>query len=284
MKLGHNEIMITSMYFNNIKDFINLEMGVKRYRGNIERFHFNPIPLNEYSRKLFPNIETFHIYNENDEIFNDGKIFKKVIWYLVKDRYTYGNTIPPEVKSLKYNCFCNCDELKSINIPTTITKLGDGCFDRCSSLKSINIPSSVSKIGGGCFDECTSLTTMNIDNLQFISQERIFINEPVLVSIKIPHNLQIINGKNIEKKDINKFIIPSSITKLGNACFNRCYSLITINIPTYVRYYCFKKCTSLKSINIPSSIKSFGDGCFCECGCEKELKKNKRIPRNCFNK
>ena len=83
MKLGYNEIMITSMYFNDINDFINLELGVKRFRGNMERFHFNPIPLNEYSRKLFTNIETFHIYNKNDKIFNDGRIFKKVIWYIV---------------------------------------------------------------------------------------------------------------------------------------------------------------------------------------------------------
>ncbi|EDR23010.1 hypothetical protein EDI_211470 [Entamoeba dispar SAW760] len=103
MKLGYNEIMITSMYFNNIKDFINLEIGIKRFQGNIERFHFNPIPLNQYSRKLFPNIETFHIYNEDDEIFKDGIIFKHVIWYPV-NRDKYGNTIPSEVKLLGYQC------------------------------------------------------------------------------------------------------------------------------------------------------------------------------------
>ncbi|EDR24636.1 hypothetical protein EDI_141690 [Entamoeba dispar SAW760] len=74
--------MITSKYFNDIKDFINLEIGIKRFQGNMERFHFNPIPLNEHSRKLFANIETFHIYNKYDKIFNDGKIFKKIIWYL----------------------------------------------------------------------------------------------------------------------------------------------------------------------------------------------------------
>ena len=88
MKLGYNEIMITSMYFNDIKDFINLEIGIKRFQGNMERFHFNPIPLNEYSRKLFPNIETFHIYNKYDEIFDDGRIFKEIIWYLI-DYSTY---------------------------------------------------------------------------------------------------------------------------------------------------------------------------------------------------
>ncbi|EDR25005.1 hypothetical protein, conserved [Entamoeba dispar SAW760] len=422
MKLGYNEIMITSMYFDDIEDFINLEMGVKRFQGNVERFHFNPIPLNYCSRKLFTNIETFHIYNRSDEIFNDGKIFKKVIWYLVSystylqekeqgnicknivytqyDRKLYGNTIPSEVKSLGDYCFKDCYELTTINIPSTIIKLGDNCFDACKSLKSItipttiskigndcfeecyslksiNIPSSISKIGFDCFDGCTSLTSMNIENLQFISKKRIFMNEPVLISIEIPDNIQIINGKNIEKKDINKFIIPSSITKLGdycfsyypsltlinipssiielgygcfyecsslksiniqssvsklgNYCFSRCTSLKSINISSSITKLgydcfegcrsltsinipssiikigkcCFRRCKSLKSINIPSSIKEignscfyqcsslisidipssitlFGDGCFYECDCEEELKKNERIPTDCF--
>ncbi|EDR25223.1 hypothetical protein EDI_148970 [Entamoeba dispar SAW760] len=353
MKLGYNEIMITSKYFNDINDFINLEIGIKRFRGNIERFHFNPIPLNQYSRKFFPNIETFHIYNENDKIFNDGRIFKKVIWYKVEyskylfekeqgnicknieyteeDRKKYGNTIPSEVKSLGHGCFCycasltsidipssiselgyhcfnGCESLTSIIIPSSISKIGADCFYECSSLTSIIIPSSVSEIGNWCFGECSSLTSVSVDNLQFVSKERIFMNEPVLISIKIPDNLEIINGKNIEKKDTNEFIIPSSITKLGDWCFNKCSSLksihipssiseigdwcfnecsslTSINIPTSVSklgHCCFGYCSSLTSINIPSSITSFGDGCFYRCRCEKELKKNKRIPRKCF--
>ncbi|EDR22642.1 hypothetical protein, conserved [Entamoeba dispar SAW760] len=355
MKLGHNEIMITSMYFNDINDFINLEIGIKRFQGNMERFHFNPIPLNQYSRRLFTDIETFHIYNEEDEIFDDGKIFKYVIWYLVdystylqgkeegnickniiyteEDRKSYGNTIPSEVKSLGYFCFRYCYELTSIDIPTSINEIRNECFYECTSLKSINIPSSISKLGYDCFYGCTSLISINIDNLQYISEERIFMNEPVLVSIKIPENLQIINGKNIEKKDINKFIIPSSITKLGYKCFYKCssltsinisssvsklgdhcfqecssltsinipssvsklgedcfyecYLLKSINIPTSISKignWCFKYCSSLKSINIPSSIISFGRGCFYKCGCEDELMKNKRIPRECFDR
>ncbi|EDR22907.1 hypothetical protein, conserved [Entamoeba dispar SAW760] len=342
MRIGYNEIMITSKYFNDINDFINLEIGIKRFQGNMERFHFNPIPLNEHSRKLFPNIETFHIYNYNDKTFKDGRIFKYVIWntvdyskylqekeqgnicknieYTLCDRIKYGNTIPSEVKSLRHDCFY-----------------------KCSSLTTINIPSSIIKIGHWCFKECYSLTSISIDNLQFIIEGRIFMNEPVLISCEIPYNLQTINGKNIEKKDINEFIIPSSITKLGDWCFCYCYSLTSIiipssviklgyrcffymfkignecfydcksltsiNIPSSIKSfgrgcfygcyslksinipssiskignYCFESCKSLISINIPSSITAFGDVCFCECGCVEELKKNERIPRNCFD-
>ncbi|GAT99586.1 hypothetical protein CL6EHI_102700 [Entamoeba histolytica] len=169
MQLGYNEIMIVSKYFEDINDFINLEMGVKRFQGNMERFHFNPIPLNQYSRKLFPNIETFHIYNEEDKIFKEGRIFKYVIWYDVSyskyleekeemneyknieytkyDRKKYGNTIPIEVNSLGINCFYECTSLQTINIPTSVIEIGDWCFYKCSSLISINIPSSITSFG-----------------------------------------------------------------------------------------------------------------------------------------
>ncbi|EMD45716.1 hypothetical protein KM1_083560 [Entamoeba histolytica HM-3:IMSS] len=153
---------------------------------------------------------------------------------------------------------------------------------------------------------------MSIDNLQFVSKERIFINEPVLISIKIPENLEIINGKNIEKKDINEFIIPSSITKLCDHCFSECESLQSINIPSSVSELgdycfdccfsgcssltsviiptsiskigcnCFYKCSLLTLINIPPSITAFGTACFYKCGCEEMLKPNKTIPENCF--
>ncbi|EDR23329.1 hypothetical protein EDI_177500, partial [Entamoeba dispar SAW760] len=151
----------------------------------MERFHFNPIPLNEYSRRFFPNIETFHIYNKKDKIFNDGRIFKYVIWYTIDystylfekeqenkyknieyteyDRKSYGNTIPSEVKLLGYGYFEYYNELTSINIPTTINELGICCFYKCASL-----------------------TSMNIDNIQFISEKRIFMNEPVLFSFEVP--------------------------------------------------------------------------------------------------
>ncbi|EDR25218.1 hypothetical protein, conserved [Entamoeba dispar SAW760] len=219
MKLGYNEIMITSKYFNDINDFINLEIGIKRFQGNIERFHFNPIPLNEYSRKLFTNIETFHVYEYDDEIFKDGRIFKYVIWYLVnyseylqekeqgnicknieytkKDRKKYGNTIPSEVKSLGYECFIYCYSLTTINIPSSISVLGKCCFYKCSSLTSINIPSTISKIGDGCFYGCSSLISINT---------------------------------------------PTPINEIGSRCFEYCSSLTSINIPSSVKslgYHCF---------------------------------------------
>ncbi|ELP84143.1 leucine rich repeat containing protein BspA family protein, partial [Entamoeba invadens IP1] len=44
--LSSYHIMIVSKYFETIKDFIKLELVCKKFRGNMVKFHFNPIPLN----------------------------------------------------------------------------------------------------------------------------------------------------------------------------------------------------------------------------------------------
>ncbi|EDR29446.1 hypothetical protein, conserved [Entamoeba dispar SAW760] len=317
-RIGYNEIMITSKYFNDIKDFINLEIGIKRFRGNIERFHFNPIPLNEYSRKFFPNIETFHIYNKKDKIFNDGRIFTYVIWYPVsyltylkekgtgniyknieytqKDINLFGNTIPSEVKSLGDQCFYTCKSLKSINIPSSVNKIGNNCFYECTSLTSINIPSTISKIGNYCFDGCSSLTSINIPssikeigykcfygcsslksidikNIQYTSEDKIFVGDKKMVSIDIG-NLMKINKNKIERMDVNKFLIPTTVSDIKSQCFSECSTLRSINLPSSIieiGNYCFCGCSSLTSINIPSSISKIGYECFDRCLSLKEL-------------
>ena len=52
----------------------------RRLKRNMEKFTENPISLNKENIQLFPNIETFHIYNENDNYIlyslyeNNGRV------------------------------------------------------------------------------------------------------------------------------------------------------------------------------------------------------------------
>ena len=73
--------MVVSKYFNTIDDFINMELGIPKTKGNMEKFHFNPIALDEWSRKFFTSLETLHLCSEEDEKFESETFFKKVIWY-----------------------------------------------------------------------------------------------------------------------------------------------------------------------------------------------------------
>ena len=89
------------------------------------------------------------------------------------------------------------------------------------------------------------------------------------------------------RSDLTSITIPSSVTSLGNYCFEWCWGLTSITIPSSVTSlgdhcfsgssltsitipssvtslgnYCFEWCSGLKSITIPSSVTSIGDNCF----------------------
>ena len=61
-------------YDENIQDYINLEIAVKRFRGTLEKFFYNPISLTSDTVHYFPNLRTLHIYEKNDPVLKNKKI------------------------------------------------------------------------------------------------------------------------------------------------------------------------------------------------------------------
>ena len=78
-KINLSQLVIVSKYFNSITDYENIEMACPKFQGLCEMLHFNPISVDEETRLLFPNIQTLHLYNENNDgnigfmLFNHGK-------------------------------------------------------------------------------------------------------------------------------------------------------------------------------------------------------------------
>ncbi len=69
-------------------------------------------------------------------------------------------------------------------------------------------------------------------------------------------------------KDCVNYIIPNSVTYIGDYAFGGCKSLQSITIPnsvTSIGDCAFSLCKSLQSITIPNSVTSIGDGAFCGC-------------------
>ena len=62
--------------------------------------------------------------------------------------------------------------------------------------------------------------------------------------------------------------IPTTVTSLGNYCFQNCQSLTGITIPdavTSLGFGCFKNCSSLSAVTIPDSVTSINFWCFSYC-------------------
>ena len=82
------------------------------------------------------------------------------------------------------------------------------------------------------------------------------------------YKITIIGDKCFFWKKFTSINIPSSVTSLGDDCFNGCTSLKSITIPSSVTTLgknCFSGCYNLTSITIPSSVTKLGDLCFYEC-------------------
>ena len=76
--------------------------------------------------------------------------------------------------------------------------------------------------------------------------------------------------KNVLDSDIvdGKFIIPESITSIGDLAFEECRSLTAIKIPesvTSIGNSAFSNCNSLTEIEIPENVTRIGDRAFWRC-------------------
>ena len=176
-----------------------------------------------------------------------------------------------------------CRSLSKIVIPSSVTSIGDRAFDTCSSLSEIVIPSSVTSIGDRAFADCFSLKYISIPKsviglngnpfakwngkLECLSPN--FVYEDDILFNK--NKSRIISFRN---QNIKSYVIPSSVTSIGDSAFLWCRSLSEIVIPSSVTSIgdcAFYGCFSLSEIVIPSSVISIGRGAFLGCSFPNNL-------------
>ena len=173
--------------------------------------------------------------------------------------------------------FSFCRSLSEIVIPSSVTSIGDGAFSWCLSLSEIVIPSSVTSIGKVAFYGCSSLKYISIPKsviclngnpfakwngkLECLSPNFVFEDDILFNKDKS----RIISFRN---QNIKSYVIPSSVTSIGDLAFSDCRSLSEIVIPSSVTSIgdsAFDTCSSLSEIVIPSSVTSIGNHAFSDC-------------------
>ena len=161
-----------------------------------------------------------------------------------------------------------------------IDKIGAKAFGDCTSLTSIYIPESVTLIGDSAFSGCINLTTIMVseNNPNYSGNGTALYNKDKttlidvsesVTSFIIPNTVTSIGDGAIGGcEKLTNITISDSVTSIGIGAFTGCTSLTSITLPdslNSIELYAFSDCTSLTSIAIPNSVTKIGNSAFKDC-------------------
>jgi photosystem II stability/assembly factor-like uncharacterized protein len=172
-------------------------------------------------------------------------------------------SIPNSVTVLGYGVFFNCTKLSQLSLPAYLSAISDECFSY-SGLTTISIPSTVNSISNSAFWNCNNLTDIHVDgaNTSYSSSNGVLFDKNAYKIIQYP-----------SAKSANSYDIPSSVTLIGDNCFNGCINLTAINIPVFVNSIgsgAFLN-SSIASIYLPRLVSTISDDAFFDCSKLKAI-------------
>ena len=185
--------------------------------------------------------------------------------------------IPNGVTRIGDRTFCGCSSLKEVAIPDSVFCIGDGAFSGCESLTNIAIPKSVICLNGNPFFnwygklECLSPNFIYEDDVLFNKDKSKIISfrNQAVISYIIPASVTSIGDKAFwDCKSLSNVVIPDGVTSIGDKAFWGCGSLTDIVIPnsvTCIGFGAFNGCRSLSSLVIPDSVTCIGERAFDGC-------------------
>ena len=169
------------------------------------------------------------------------------------DRGLKNYTIRQGTRCICDSAFSWCKSLQSVTIPDSVTSIGDSAFLGCKSLHSVTIPESVTIIKENPFPACPTRVINHSNHFTIFEGNLYTSDKRKLISY-------LLKGEN--------FIIPDSVTSIGDNAFSGCKFLQSVTIPdsvTSIGDWAFYGCSSLQSVTIPDSVTSIGDRAFGSC-------------------
>ena len=276
-------LFIASRYLDSLNDHINLSKVSRRLKNNMEKYHYNPVEVDERTLKFFPNMETFHIYEMSRyeyRLISGGRISQYVDWVErnLDEIKEINRKFPDKKIEFKQRVFPRMhyypkgirdpwweekkrrsdSSLDIVVVPDSVNIIAKNCFSRQEDIGIITLPNSVTRLGKDCFDDCSVRTIILSMNIQHIPYD-CFCGCDDLSCITLPLN--------------------STRVLYGNKIFN--------NLPHFDQSIRFKnnmeningeEVERLTSLDIPTFVTSLGNKWYVDL--EYSLK-HLSIPESC---
>ena len=162
-------------------------------------------------------------------------------------------TLPKRLQKIGNECF-RWSEITQISLPDSLKEIGHNNFP--STLKHINIPAKLKNFPTDNIQRCKEMESVYVseNNKYYKSIDGILYNYDVTEILLCPR------GKS------GKVIIPSTVKRIAEKCFEKCSKITMIDLPRGVEFigdYAFSELT-LDRLIIPNTVKTVGIGCFYE--------------------
>ena len=210
--------------------------------------------------------------------------------------------IPSNVTEISQGMFSGCVSLEEIQLSSEVTAIQSNAFDGCSGLKEVHSADSVTYIDDYAFKGCTSLFNFTLpknlksisnlafkdssvnsfevhpestllsseDGVLFSYDKTILIAYPVSrpdSEYTLPNGVTKIAAKAFQKvENLEKVILPETVTEIGNNAFYNALKLSTVEIPgvEFIGEYAFAICHALNSIFL-AKVETISENAFYSC-------------------
>ncbi|ELP86700.1 leucine rich repeat containing protein BspA family protein, partial [Entamoeba invadens IP1] len=226
---------IVAKYFYLYEDYVNAVQINKKFLNILDRFRYNPISVS--TLKLFPYIETQHLYTEKDTLIPFVKRY--VVWFTVSltDSYSLFTDLEVVYKHVKIDnedFFTN--SISDINeIPKSVNIYSLSLLNNFTEITEFSVPLHVTKLKTSVFDNNTNLNCTELEHLTFSKSLFIIPNGccdgcHVLSDVVLPENLLEICSRAFRQNYNLDVDIPKSVTKIEQDAFYECLGNIYLDV------------------------------------------------------